>query len=337
MANKRLFYAVYGVGIAQLGTNTFTRIKGLQSITMTTRFNLEQVFEIGQISIYENIEGLPDVELQMERVLDGECPVYIMATRGATSASLSGRSAARSTVAISYFGDTQDSASGVPLRQCTLSGLYPSQVQFQLSVDGNATESLTLVGNNKTWLSSSFTFTGNYWNADSPIGSGGVQRREDILFGSSPETSRLPADIPGISSSGTNNYVNSEYGAHIRSVSVSTNLGRDNLFELGRRGPYHRFANFPTEVRSEFECYSQYGDTVSADEESNTNTTERYIFLKFREGLALNLGTHNRLESVTQSGGQAGGGGSNNMTNTFSYVNFNDLTVTHPNDPSGLS
>ncbi len=337
-ANKRLFYAVYAAGFAQLGTTTFTAVHGLQSIGMTTRFNLEQVFEIGQISLYENIENIPDVEVQMEKVLDGYPLIYHLGTRGATSASLSGRSNIKSIIGISYFTDTQDSASGTPLRQCIVSGVFPSQLQYSVGVEGNATEQVTFVGNNKAWLSGGFTFTGGFTNTDAPIGTGGVQRRENIVFGNHSYSSRLPVDIPGISPSGYNERPAStdEFGAHMQSIRVTCNLGRDNLFELGRRGPYHRFVNFPTEVRSEFECYTTVGDMVKAEEDAVQNVFNRLIKLKFEEGTLIDLGSSNKLESVVQGGGNAGGGGSNNMTNTFSFVNFNDLTVTHPNDPSGL-
>lgn len=335
-SNKRLFYPVYAIGFSKVGLNTFTAAHGVQSIAMTTRFNLEQVFEIGQISLYENIENIPDIEVQVEKVLDGYPLLYHLGTNGATSATLSGRSNTKSTIGISYFTDTQDSASGTPLRQCVVSGVFPSQLTYTCPVQGNTTEAVTFVGNNKTWLTSSFTFTGGFTNTDAPIGTGGVQRRENIKFGGGSATSRLPTEIPGITSSGTNERTSDEFGAHLQSIRVTCNLGRDALFELGRRGPYHRFVNFPTEVRSEFECYSTQGDNVQALEDATSNITDQAIRLNFEEGTIIDLGDNNKLESVTQGGGNAGGGGSNNVTNTFTYINFNDLTVTHPSDPSGL-
>ena len=48
---------------------------------MTSSFNLEQVFEFGQIQIYENIEGVVDVEVTVEKVIDGEKLLYLMGTR----------------------------------------------------------------------------------------------------------------------------------------------------------------------------------------------------------------------------------------------------------------
>ena len=43
--------------------NRWTAAHGVQSAAVTTTFNLEQAFELGQLSIYENIEGVPDIEV----------------------------------------------------------------------------------------------------------------------------------------------------------------------------------------------------------------------------------------------------------------------------------
>lgn len=340
MANKRIYYAVQQAGVSRLGENTFTSIHGLQSVGKTVRFNLEQVFEIGQISIYENIENIPDVEFTLEKVMDGYAPIYMLCTNGALSATLSGRSNVRCTIGLSIYGDTQDSASGVPVSQCTASGMYISSLRYTLPTEGNCSEQVTLVGNNVVW-NNTFTPTA-FTNDDEPLaiaGSGGVNRREDVLFGeqASPVPSKLPPDIPGITASGYNplNTTLNEFGAHIRQIAVATNLGREQLFELGRRGPYHRFASFPTEVTCEIEVISTEGDKVTALEDATSNLTNRTIDIRMREGTRLNLGTRNKLSNVTYGGADAGQNAGNAAV-TYSYSNFNDLSVTHPQDPSGL-
>jgi hypothetical protein len=40
----------------------------------------------------------------------------------------------------------------------------------------------------------------------------------------------------------------SAYSSMLQPIKISTNLGRKELFELGKRGPYHRYINFPDEV-----------------------------------------------------------------------------------------
>lgn len=41
------------------------------------------------------------------------------------------------------------------------------------------------------------------------------------------------------------------YSSMIQRIKISTKLGREQLYELGRRGPYYRYVNFPVEVRTE--------------------------------------------------------------------------------------
>lgn len=332
MANKRIFYAVQQVGFSKVGLNTYTSVHGLQSLGINTKFNLEQVFEMGQISIYENIENIPDIEVTMEKCLDGYPLIYHLATNGATSASLSGRSNVKATVGLSIYSDTQDSASGTPLAQCTMSGVFVSALNYNFETQGNCNESVTLVGNNKVW-NNTFTATA-FNNNDSPSAATGVQRRENVIFGSAG--SKLPQDIPGISASGTNERTNGQdFDAHISSIKVSTNLGREQLFELGRRGPYHRFVTFPIEVKCDIEVISTAGDSVTALEDAESNLTDRTIIVTTDDSTYVDLGTRNKLSSVTYGGANAGVNGGN-ATVTYSYSNFNDLTVTQDNDPSGL-
>lgn len=360
MAN-RIFYAVHQVGMALIGTQSFTEVHGVQSIGITTNFNLEQVFELGQISLYENIENIPDVEVTMERVLDGYPLAYHLATQGSPSATLSGRSAAKTIVGLSIFDDTQDAASGTPVSECQMSGMFISSLTYTAPVEGNITESVTMVGNNKVWdTSAPFAFNGAFDDTDFPVavaGSGGVNRREDVIFdmditGATPldingsvadpvvtgsyRGTVLPQDIDGISSSGTNDRDSEgNFAAHVQTITVSTDLGREELFELGRRGPYFRFVNFPIEVTCEIETLTTEGDKVSAIEDgiygNGDNLLDRTIFVRFREGTTLDLGTKNKMSSVTYTGGDATGG---NVSATYSYSNFNVLTVEAWHDPT---
>src|SRR4051812_15098956 len=120
MANNRIFWAVESVHIAECGTSSFTLAHGVQQCGITTRIGLDSVFELGQIETYAQEEGTPDVEITMEKVLDGYPLFYHLCTKNSTSASLSGRSTKRATVGLAIFGDTQDSASGTPIARCVM-------------------------------------------------------------------------------------------------------------------------------------------------------------------------------------------------------------------------
>lgn len=362
MPNNRIFYATQKAGIAPLGSNSYTTIRGLQSIGMTTNFNLEQVFEVGKLEVYENIEGIPDVQVDLEKVLDGYAPIYTLATQQGSAATLVGRSTAQCSLALSVYPDTNSKAEGTPGAECKLSGLYISSVSYAVGVDGPATESVSLIGSNKVWkglvAGTSFAsyadgnvFT-NSANPRSISGSGGVNHREDVLFAysstgrdengaTSGQGTILPQDIPGVSTSGTNNRTAGQFQAHIQSFNTSVDLGREDLFELGRRGSYHKFVNFPVEVTTEIAVIASSGDLVSVTEDgiiagtggcdTGRNLYDRTIRLHMCEGLQVDLGRKNKLSTVGVTGGDAGGG---NVEVTYSYTNFNDFAVYHPADPS---
>lgn len=361
MPNNRIFYATHKGGIAPLGSNTYSTIRGLQSVGVTTNFNLDHVFELGKIDVYQNVEGVPDISVDMEKVLDGYAPIFTLATQQGTAATLVGRSAARFSLAVSIYPDTNSKSEGTPGAEVQLSGLYVSSVGYNVSIDGRAKETVSAVGNNKVWVNmiagTAFATYGDgnvFTNSANPkaiSGSGGVNGRETVLFaynalgvdvnGSvSGQGTVLPQDIPGISSSGTNNLVNNVYQAHPKGFSASVDLTREDLFELGRRGPYFKFVNFPVTVTTEISVTASSGDMVSATENGinagfgcgvGSNLTNRTIRLHMCEGLQLDLGKKNTLSSVGMSGGDAGGG---NIEATYTYTNQNDFSVYHPSDPS---
>jgi hypothetical protein len=62
--------------------------------------------------------------------------------------------------------------------------------------------------------------------------------------------------------------------------------------------------------------------------------TDQKIFIWVEEGTRINLGSKNKLASVTYGGGDAGGG---NVNVNFNYSNFNSLKVTHVEDPASLA
>ena len=115
--NKRIFYACQAVGFEaphDTGASASGLFHGVQSVGVTTNFNLEQAFELGQIQIYENNEGLPEVEVTMEKVLDGYPLLYTSVTAGAGNAQVSGnnnlvnRSAERANIFLGIYDAAAD-------------------------------------------------------------------------------------------------------------------------------------------------------------------------------------------------------------------------------------
>lgn len=352
MANNRIYYAIQQV---TMGTGNVAA-RGLQSVGITTNFNLEQIFELGQLALYQNVETIPDVEVTLNKVLDGYPTLYVLATEAgtglggyvATGTNLAGRSNARVDLKLGIWNDTQVSVSGSSLTQVVCSGMYVSSVSYTFPVDGNFTEDVTLVGNNKVWGGTMTADTAFDNNDDKPGVNEGVNRRQHLKF----ETCIFPEDIPGISATGTNDTIGggSGYKVHFQNITVSTDLGREPIFELGSMAPYHRYVTFPVEVTCEFEVVSTSGDWINATEsgyytgDSSYNGTksvaspstdrcdprfniqDQKIFIETCEGTKICLGTKNKLTSVNYTGGDTGGG---NVSVTYSYSNFNDFDVAH--------
>lgn len=330
--NNRMWYAVKAIGMAARGSLSFTAIHGLQSFGMDTAFNIERILQLGQSAIYENKEESPDITVNMTKVLDGYPTPYMHATQQATTPTLTGRSSAQCGLAMSIFEDTYNSASGIPQRQVMLSGLFPNSVSYNFNVDSNSTEEISLIGTQKEWLSGgSINFTGNiFTNNDSPnaiTGSGGVQRRQHVVFGTTSDT-LLPPDVAGISSSGTNDQVAGVFSASVQTINISADLNRTGLRELGRKGYYHRFVGFPVEVQTQIEIIAKSGDGVNCFSETD-NLSNRTIKVKTLDGLVVNCGSLNKLTGITFGGGDTGGGFDSIQ---YSYTNANDMTVQAPYD-----
>lgn len=401
--NDRIFYATQAVAIAHDGKAAGSYQKtdvahGVQSVGITTNFNLEQAFELGQLEIYENIEGLPDVEVTMEKVLDGNRLLYHMATAfdSADASSVSPtetgkmirRSKTKCDVRLGiYEEDLTNVAGNAPTSQSAtaadkqstevyMSGMFVSSISYSVPVDGNSTESVTFVGNNKKWFHSSLgtaangvgpfgqmalTGAGNdpvqeLDGNDSPLASssgtysnpavlasGGIQRREDVLV----ERCIFPQTIRGVNGSGIGNAYDTSSGRnriHIQNFSCSTDFSREDILELGRKTPYARPANFPIEVSCEIEAITTEGDFVSALEEGNPLLDQT---------IASGENTTNENILIILRGGYVfdlgaknrlssvsyGGGdaGGGNATCTYSYTNFNELDVLHYSDNGHLT
>lgn len=350
--NKRIFYACQAVAISNEGDTDLVAgdlVHGVQSIGITTNFNLEQVFELGQIEIYENIEGTPDIEVTLEKVIDGYPLMYHMASTGVTGTSnsgLAGRSDVKCDLRLGIFDAQKNnvaSAGGDAEVEVYCSGMFISSISYTVPVDGNATESVTLVGNNKRWLTASQSIqaadVASFNGTDVPrafgvagAASGGVQRREDVLLAGSV----LPSLIQGVVGSGYGNAVAADGSPriHIQSFTCSTDFGREDILELGRKTPYFRPATFPVEVTCEIEAITTSGDFVDALEagsaslngtiDSGNNLKNEAIFLLLRCGVGFDLGNKNKLTSVSYGGGDAGGG---NVSCTYSFQNFNQLDI----------
>lgn len=126
--------------------------RGLQSAGMTTNFNLEQVFQLGQVELYEYSERQPDIEVTLSKAIDGTKPLFFMVTDPSQANDILARTANfKLDLTMQIYPDTQFRATGRPLSIVTVSGAVLSNVSYTYPVDGFVTEDITIISNDKIW------------------------------------------------------------------------------------------------------------------------------------------------------------------------------------------
>ncbi|MAF23962.1 hypothetical protein CL634_00025 [bacterium] len=373
--NGALVHATGAGDVANLRHSIFT--PGVQSVGITTTFNLEQVFEMGQLSIYQDVEEVPDVEVTIERVIDSFCLLYSRCADFNASADVANGGPSIPSMQNHkvdlWFTLTKDNVDNAgdatPTNVVWMSGMYMSSASFNFATDGNLTESITMVGNHKKWLGAMSGGGGatDQWMQGVPSADvttantskdglevGRIQRRQNVrLYTQDTDAATLSnahRDLSGMTGAfatvDTQPTIANE--AKIMSATVSVDFGREQINVLGQKLPYFRYVTFPVEVTCEIEILAQGADNVDALPEA-ANLTERRIefFIEPIEELKspietfdntaggdtasadaiahFNLGSKNKLTSVTWGGGDTGGA---NAMVTYSYRNFNDLRIT---------
>jgi hypothetical protein len=355
--NNRVFY---GSQVAQLkpattGNNysAWYQPLGVQSVGFTSTFETEQTFQLGAIDIYSIAENVPNVEATISKALDGTCPLYLMCMGGQSGVAGANLTAfsdeqmnnkglgalANNTVnfRLGIYNDTASNVAGTTSDWVLCSGMYLSSLSFTFPVDGNATEEVTLVGNNKRWSQNSALGT---MTAVTPTGEYAIAkklaRRQFI---------NVNGSVMPIGSGGLPTGLAANMDLHLQNISINADLGRDQILELGSFAPYHRYATFPIEVTSEFEIIATEGDYVSANDflfQSGcsvryTNIGTFPIQLQVcgsGDGtLDIFLGSGNQLTSVNYTGGDTGGG---NASVSYSFRNYNDFYIKAVNSYSGV-
>lgn len=346
--NNRIFYATQAVALKpqnDTGSSLYTSAggwyfpRGVQSAGITTNFGLEQVFQLGQIELYENVEDVPEVEVTMNKVIDGTPPLYLMCMGGSTgigganSAELTTVANNRVNFRLGIYADTQSAATGTPVAFVDCSGMYLSSVSYTIPVDGNATEDVTLVGNNKYWNSGNILGAATDAFAQTSFTTGSmtapaIGRRYKFNSAESVIPTGVGGGIP---------IPEGRSMPYLQNVTVSMDLGREAINELGAMAPYYRYVTFPVEVTSEFEVIADQGDLVEGkDFDGQVGCDVVYKNLQdkkvkvvmcgsgLNDSLTIDLGNKNKLTSVNYTGGEAGG---DNASITYSYQTFNKFVV----------
>ena len=244
---NRIYWAITAFGVADEGTSDPIKetaigtqygnprdavyIRGVQSVGITTNFNLEQVFQLGQLAVYEDVEEVPDIEVSVERVLDG-VTYHDNVNEGGTVNATTPPGINTMHCHLLYGHVTQLHASSIPTMQnnkCDVylslnrdsdsnagdgrpdayvycSGMYVSSASWTFATDGNVTESITLVGNHKVWTTGGpetalnggpdarKRLPGNLGHGDHEPMIGGVQDGQGANPGDVDDSNTPPAD-----------------------------------------------------------------------------------------------------------------------------------------------
>lgn len=283
---NRIFYACQAVAINGATVN------GAQSVGITTSFDLEPVFQLGQIKPVDILNISPNVEVTLTRALTSQ---------NATVWSgdfISNVGQANKTICIAIGDDTAPLlTSNTAQIYCTGAGI--SGVTYTFPVDGIFTEEVTFVAQHKQ------------------IGGCSIAMTEDT-------TSK--AKTRQHYSSGAPSLVTS--AGNLTNISISTSVGRENLFKLGQYQSYHNYANLPAEVTVEFEVSATSTDGIALATVGSCNSPTGGAFDE--QNIVLNICGKTftmekcKLSNVSYGGGDTSGG---NATITFSYTTYNNLTV----------
>jgi hypothetical protein len=341
--NKRTYWAVEGLGTGAEGRGAdatrFTHMPGVQSVGLSVNYNLEQIFQLGQLEIYQDLEDIPNVEVTIEKVIDDTTLAYVRcidpsAANDGAEKKLTEQQDNAVDVCLSIHRSAGAAAienvgDGNGLNAAYMSGMYVSSVNFNFPTDGYFSESITLVGDHQKWF-----VPGGVFQSAPAVGAldaGDVARRQNLTFGDGAAgIANLPNPLDSLSDNDDIRIVN---------VSVSTDLGREQMFSLGERQSYHRYVTFPVEVTCDIEAYVTDVASMGVDAlpESVNVTSDQPIKFYVTDAAAggivgagapqhtFDLGTNNTLQSVTWNGLSTDG---TNATVTYSYRNFNVLNVT---------
>jgi hypothetical protein len=329
--NKRIFYATQGVKLTpvnQDGVAAGTPFipGGIQSVGINTNYNIERVFQLGQLELYDTVENNPEVQVTLNKVFDGTKPLFLMTMGGHTSnvppnsGSIVQFQNNRVDLNLYVHQDTNQGTTGTALSVVSCTGLYASSFTYTFPTDGNITEECTLVGNTKTWT----TTPADSSVFSSAVNAKGLARRwkfdyDSCIFPTGSGAIPYDPDNP----------------TPFSNITINFDLGREAVYTLGKYVPYLRYVNFPLEITTEITSIAQDGDFLNIDEDTyscesaTAATVDKPIKLVVcgsgvDDKLAIDLGDKNKLQSVNYTGGDTGGG---NVQISYSFTTNNTFVM----------
>jgi len=343
--------AMAGGGGAQ--DTDWDKIQGLQNISINTNFNLQSIFQFGQLELYENYETLPEIEISLTKVFDGYPLIYHMAVGEGSLVEVANH---RCGIRLGIQTDPDSLKTGGITEKSTLEiePAYLSQVTYNMSTDDKFTEAVTLVSNSRKWITPSKPSIA----LDKDMDSGG-DRRSPIngRIGSSVLVNRSLCVFPFMEfEAGTMNVTKGGGimpGSNIKGVTITVNLPREPIKDMGFFFPKMRPIGFPADITCEIITTAVSGDLIGIDERTagtnrdknihSTWTSEQdkskngngqhglhksldfhTIKIVMCDDTIFDLGSRNKLSSVAYNGDTS----ASNTLITYSFTTSNNFTFT---------
>jgi hypothetical protein len=338
MSNKRIFYASHAVAFAANDPNGsqssyLTTLQGGQSISINTNWGTEQLFQLGRLAVYDQVYTVPEVEVTINKALDGFPTLFRLATgvntgagpggAGQTNHSLIGDANKRTTIVVGVGDETAQVVDDqfAEYTSINMTGMYFENITYTFPVQGIFTEEITFRGYHKSANG----------DIDGPVNKD--PKTGDLLYRQNVKLSDASTVLPPPVS-----------GKCLTNITISANVTRDAMYCLGEFYPYHRYINFPLEITTTFETMPS-GATTDSSLLFNANASSQCSGIQLAEvpinivlcdssgnvAYSFDLGSGCKLTGHTYSGGDTGGG---NVTETFTYTSYNELIV---RDYSGLN
>ena len=354
---SRIFYACQTVSMTSaVGLNPYdldryySWVPGIQSVSVNTDFKLDPVFHFGQLGLYENLETVPDIQINMTKFLDGWPLLYHLAIGEGQLIELVNH---RCGVRLGILEKETSTFGGYPSEFLTMKPCYLSNISYSLGVNEKFTETATLVGNSRSWDRSGGGFSSFPPGSITarPTGMGIAQKQHldltQTLLPTGYPTNRTP-QLLDTRLVLTEDDLDEWHGgiikdSHIQSINISVNIGREPIYHFGQLIPYSRPITFPVEVNCEISVIATDGDFIGYGDYNPTHKTTYNIYpcsnpqllrpkaikIVLCDGTTFDLGRNNKLKTISYKGDTGGG----NTIATYSYTTYNDFTF-KPKDPN---
>jgi hypothetical protein len=318
MPNTRVFYASHAVSVDG------TTVNGAQSVALNTNFNIENLFQLGRLAAYDSVPQDPEVEITINKALDGHELVWTLMGGGAgLERKLLDVIKEKRTVLLTVGDDNDEfiGEGGIAHNanpSIRMTGCYLSSFNYTFSVDGPFTEEVTLLGSSKEVVADAVAAP----QAD-PLG-GNVLARQNFKTGAATQ---LPTPVSG---------------KRLSQITISGDLGSESVFELGNFYPVLKQAQLPTDITITFDVIADNHDGFEVDPQTVEQCASPEDVIG-KETIVIELcdGEGNtaylfdfrdsednptaKLNSISYSGGDTGGG---NVTITYTYIVANTLAIT---------